>query len=71
MRSRKTQAIRNQATLSNDVGRAQQGNRLSVQPSSRSRASWGEKFHSMADARDDVLPDGLIPTRFDTDEWTW
>lgn len=49
-------------------------NEVAIRPAKRKpRAGWAESFKAMAEAGDDALIDGPLPslTKFDEEEWEW
>jgi antitoxin MazE len=65
------QTMLKQAGLTDQVEMTVEGNRLIVCSAYRPRAGWKNQFADMADKGDDQLLDGVVPTRWDEDEWTW
>jgi len=60
-----------QAQLSGDVILTVEDNRLIIQSAHKPRQGWDIKFQSMSTLKNDRLPDELIPTQWDEDDWQW
>ena len=67
-------AIIEQLGLENEIELEVRPDEIALRPAKRKpRAGWAESFKAMAEAGDDALIDGPLPslTKFDEEEWEW
>jgi antitoxin MazE len=63
-----------QVGLDEDIELEVRGDEVAIRPAKRRpREGWAESFQAMAEAGDDALIDGPLPslTKFDEEEWEW
>lgn len=66
-------AVIEQVGLKDEVELEVQGDRIVIRSARHPREGWEEAFKAMAEADDDELIDGPLPslTSFDEKEWEW
>ena len=60
-----------QLGLGDEVEMAVERNRLVIRRARDPREGWAEAFREIAARKEDVLMDGPIPTRWESEEWEW
>jgi antitoxin component of MazEF toxin-antitoxin module len=60
-----------QLNIGQEVEMSMQADRIVIRPARQPRHDWAVQFSAMAAAGDDHLPEPLVLTRFDQDEWEW
>jgi antitoxin MazE len=67
-------AVIEQVGLDGEIELDVRSDEVAIRPAKRKpREGWAESFKAMAEAGDDALIDGPLPslTKFDEDEWEW
>lgn len=67
-------AVIEQVGLEGEIELDVRPDEVAIRPAKRKpRAGWAESFKAMAEAGDDALIDGPLPslTKFDEEEWEW